>query len=160
MIKGFLKIMVLESLRDRSKTGYELMAFIEEKNGKKPSPGSIYPLLKELHQKGFVKVKNEDRKKIYSITVKGRKRIKEIEEERKILKQKHEQLHRIIDELSGKKSQRPLDFESEEIMRNMDVLHELKEAIKDVINGKEFYTKETEMRKIIKNASKRLKKLK
>ncbi|MGM5482535.1 MAG: PadR family transcriptional regulator [Nanobdellota archaeon] len=152
--------MVLESLRDHPKTGYELMKQIEIKNGKKPSPGSIYPLMKSLHNEGFIKPKEERRKKIYSLTKEGEKKVKDIEKERKALKQKHNRLHQIIDELSGEANNEHINFDCEEIMRNIDVFHELKENMKLLIKKQIFKKKEEKVREIIKDASSKLKKLK
>ena len=53
--KGFLKYSVLKLLEQKSLSGSELMTEIEkETEGRwKPSPGSIYPLLAWLQDKGF-----------------------------------------------------------------------------------------------------------
>ncbi len=54
--------------------GYEMMKSLEEKSGGfyTPSPGSIYPTLQMLEDRGFVTVQEADGKKIYSITDAGR----------------------------------------------------------------------------------------
>ena len=51
-------------------SGYDLMKSFGD-SGKKPSPGYMYPLLSDLQKKGFISVKKEGRRKIYSITGKG-----------------------------------------------------------------------------------------
>ncbi|WP_371810278.1 PadR family transcriptional regulator [Acidianus sp. RZ1] len=49
----------------------------------KPSPGSVYPVIKSLVSEGLVKVDNVNGKKIYVITDSGRSTYKEMKEEAK-----------------------------------------------------------------------------
>jgi len=69
-MKGYISIVVLKSISESKKgqSGYGLMKSIEERCGKKPSAGSIYPILKELLKEGLVTVKKEGKKKIYITT--------------------------------------------------------------------------------------------
>lgn len=55
--KGFLKYSVLTLLDEKPRSGSEIMNEIEDKTeGRwKPSPGSIYPLLAWLQEKGYTK---------------------------------------------------------------------------------------------------------
>ncbi len=46
--------------------------------GESTSPGYIYPLLKNLKEKEFISFKQVDRKKIYSITIKGKKLLEDL----------------------------------------------------------------------------------
>jgi DNA-binding PadR family transcriptional regulator len=79
MIKSHLKIIVLKSLEKKPMSGYDLVKEIHESTHHwKPSFGSIYPLLKDLHKKSLVSVKISGRKKVYSLTVKGKNTLKEI----------------------------------------------------------------------------------
>jgi len=79
MIQSHLKIIVLKSLEDKTMTGYDLVKEIHTSTQHwKPSFGSIYPLLKDLHEKGLVSVKVSGRKKLYSLTPKGRQAITDI----------------------------------------------------------------------------------
>jgi len=62
-------------LRDGDLHGYELMKRIrhETRGSISPSPGNIYPALRELASKGLVNVRSDELgRKIYSITEKGR----------------------------------------------------------------------------------------
>ncbi|HGY12266.1 MAG TPA: PadR family transcriptional regulator, partial [Desulfobacterales bacterium] len=47
MIKGFFKIIILKKLNERDRSGYDLIKEIESLFEKKPSAGSIYPMLKD-----------------------------------------------------------------------------------------------------------------
>ncbi|MBT3463913.1 PadR family transcriptional regulator [archaeon] len=76
MIRGHLKIFVLKLLNEESKSGYKLMDEIEEILGKRPSSGSMYPLLENLTSENFVVSKKEGKTKIYTISKEGKKYLK------------------------------------------------------------------------------------
>ena len=81
-----LDILVLSIIRNRpGVSGYEISQIINKKF--KPmwraSPGTIYPLLNRLDEKGFVDIEefideNNRQKKIYRITPQGIERLKEV----------------------------------------------------------------------------------
>ncbi len=81
-----LDILVLSIIRNKDGvSGYEISQIINKKF--KPmwraSPGTIYPLLNRLIEKGFVNTEefideNNRQKKIYSITPQGTERLKEV----------------------------------------------------------------------------------
>ncbi|MEM2088116.1 MAG: PadR family transcriptional regulator [Thermoproteota archaeon] len=79
--KGLLRYLVLEMLSKKPMSGSEIMDKIEEttRGEWRPSPGSIYPLLTWLQEKGFVKVlpKDENGVKRYELTTKGRELLEE-----------------------------------------------------------------------------------
>lgn len=90
--KGLLRYLVLEMLSKKPMSGSEIMDRIEEETRGiwRPSPGSIYPLLTWLQEKGFVKVlpKDENGVKRYELTDKGRKLLEEKGEIREKLLEK------------------------------------------------------------------------
>jgi DNA-binding PadR family transcriptional regulator len=71
--RGDMKFVLLELLRERPMHGYEMMKALEERSGGfyTPSPGSIYPTLQMLEDRGYVSVKDVEGKKVYSITDAG-----------------------------------------------------------------------------------------
>ena len=73
MMKGLLGFMVLWMLRDEAKTGMELARELEERKGHRPSPGTIYPVLKVLTERGLLVVDEEKR---YSLSEDGHKELK------------------------------------------------------------------------------------
>jgi len=89
--KGFLRYHVLKLLNEKPMSGSELMSEIEKQtNGHwKPSPGSIYPLLAWLQDKGYIKETTEQEPGIkrYTLTQQGKafleEHIKTREEQRK-----------------------------------------------------------------------------
>ncbi len=52
--------------------GVDLANELRERRGTKPSPGTIYPALKELKEKKLVSI---DKNKKYSLTKKGKKEL-------------------------------------------------------------------------------------
>jgi len=72
-MKGFLSYLILWNLSKRSMNGAELSKELEKRKGTKPSPGTIYPALKELKEKRLI---TADKDKIYSLTKKGEKELK------------------------------------------------------------------------------------
>jgi len=67
-MKGFLSYLILWMLREEPMTGAEIARELERRRGSRPSPGTIYPALKELKEEGLI---TADRKKVYSLTKKG-----------------------------------------------------------------------------------------
>jgi DNA-binding PadR family transcriptional regulator len=72
--KGDLKYVVLDLLKDKPGHGYEIIRALEERfmGFYTPSAGSIYPTLQLLEDMGYVKVLEQDGKKVYSITEEGK----------------------------------------------------------------------------------------
>lgn len=95
MFKSHIKLMVLRHLSKEALSGYDLMNYLGEYENR-PSPGYIYPLLKDLQKKGFILVKKEERRKIYSISPKGTKLLEN-------LKNKHEEMMNTMAGIGDKK---------------------------------------------------------
>src|SRR6266487_1598868 len=81
---GDLKFALLELLQEWPMHGYEMMKALEEKSGcfYAPSPGSIYPTLQMLDDRGLVSVQEVEGKKVYSITDSGRAFLAEQQKEK------------------------------------------------------------------------------
>ncbi|PIU09502.1 PadR family transcriptional regulator [Candidatus Micrarchaeota archaeon CG08_land_8_20_14_0_20_49_17] len=71
-MKGFLSYLILWNLSKKSMSGSEIACDLERRRGNKPSPGTIYPALKELKEKGLV---TADKDKVYSLTKKGEREL-------------------------------------------------------------------------------------
>lgn len=78
MFKAHIKLSVLKELKEESMSGYDIMKYLSE-YGENTSPGYIYPMLSDLQKKGFISLKKEGRKKIYSLTKKGKMLLLELE---------------------------------------------------------------------------------
>ncbi len=71
--RGNVKFVILELLKERPRHGYDIMKEMEERSGGvySPSPGVIYPTLQALEDQDYVKVAEQEGKKVYSITESG-----------------------------------------------------------------------------------------
>ena len=78
--KGFLRHVAIQLLRHGPMSGSEIMDQILEYTEYKPSPGSIYPLLAQLHEEGLIEqsVEEEASLKRYSLTEEGQAELHEI----------------------------------------------------------------------------------
>ncbi|MBU7015975.1 MAG: PAS domain-containing protein [Theionarchaea archaeon] len=71
-MKGFLSFLVLWIISEGGLKGSEITKELEKRRGSKPSPGTVYPVLKELKDKKLIK---PDENKAYSLTEKGEKEL-------------------------------------------------------------------------------------
>jgi formylmethanofuran dehydrogenase subunit E len=78
MKRAFLKIMMLRLISEKERTGYDLITHIGKISGRKPSAGSVYPLLQSMESAGWIEGQNRGRKTYYSLTGKGQKKLEEI----------------------------------------------------------------------------------
>ncbi len=85
-----LKDIIIKILSKSPKHGYDLSKEISNNLQMKPSLGGLYPILKALKIKGFIKsnevIESGRLKKIYSLTTKGQEELKSIEERFKHIK--------------------------------------------------------------------------
>jgi PadR family transcriptional regulator PadR len=70
-MKGFLSFIILWLLHKKKMTGAEIARELEKRKGTKPSPGTVYPVLKDLKSKGLIC----DKDKKYSLTPSGKKEL-------------------------------------------------------------------------------------
>ncbi|MGC8986737.1 MAG: PadR family transcriptional regulator [Infirmifilum sp.] len=68
-----LRVLVLTLLRNRPMSGIEIINQVELITGGlwRPSPGSVYPLLRELENEGLIEHTIVNGQKVYSLTDKG-----------------------------------------------------------------------------------------
>ena len=71
-MKGFLTFLILWLISKNTMTGAEISQELERRRGNRPSPGTIYPVLKYLTEQNLLKVDNE---KKYSLTKKGKEEL-------------------------------------------------------------------------------------
>ena len=80
--RGILTLYILHSLKNKPKSGYEILKEIEEKTKGKwtPSKGTLYPLLKQLEQEGLIKTSRVDKrsKNIFELTGDGENILKQM----------------------------------------------------------------------------------
>jgi DNA-binding PadR family transcriptional regulator len=68
--KGFLSFLILWLISRKNMNGVEIALELEKRRGKKPSPGTIYPVLKNMKER---KLLSTDKNKRYTLTEKGKK---------------------------------------------------------------------------------------
>jgi DNA-binding PadR family transcriptional regulator len=74
-MRGFLSFQVLWLLSKRDMCGEEIAQEIEKRRGEKPKAGTIYPALKELKAKNFVKGKADGKMVVYTLTPSGKRAV-------------------------------------------------------------------------------------
>lgn len=72
--KGFLSFLILWLVNKQPMTGAEITQELTKRRGKKPSPGTIYPVLKHLNETNILTM---DKEKRYSLTDRGKKALEE-----------------------------------------------------------------------------------
>jgi DNA-binding PadR family transcriptional regulator len=73
MLQGLLKMWMLKIISEGKVSGYQIIKKVNELTGKKPSTGSVYPLLKSMQNKGWIIGKKVNGKTIYEISDSGKK---------------------------------------------------------------------------------------
>ena len=75
-MKGFLTFIVLKLISKRNMSGQGITQELKKRRGSKPSPGTVYPVLKSLSKSGFIEeIKGSTKVKKYRLTKKGQKEL-------------------------------------------------------------------------------------
>jgi DNA-binding PadR family transcriptional regulator len=70
-MRGLLAFQILWELDREPMNGQQIAEKIAVRRGTKPTPGTIYPALKELKESGLIKGNRQGRQIIYKLTVEG-----------------------------------------------------------------------------------------
>jgi len=138
MIYGLSKIIVMEMLSKESLSGYDLINAFGKHIGKKPSPGSIYPTLKELHKQKLISVREDGRRKIYSLTREGHAILKGILKNKKEISDRISNIRNIIYGISKEK----LPSLNEELCEEIPELKIFMVKLFNIMNSKDEIKKE------------------
>ena len=149
MAKGLLNLWMLKILSEGEVSGYDIIKKVSELTGRKPSTGSVYPLLKSMESKGWITGKKVCSKTIYEITDSGREVVKSHGDLKNYYSEKiHESIclaHETFDDLHVT------------LFNNRNLLAPLTQEVSVLLSeGVEF----DKINKIIQNAREELKKLK
>ena len=81
--RGEVKFILLGLLSERPQHGYELIKELENRRSgfRRLSPGSVYPKLQMLEEKGYLTSEQIDDKRVYTITDSGRQLLDEREQQ-------------------------------------------------------------------------------
>ena len=71
-MKGFLSFLIIWLISKKKMNGAEITLELEKRRGQRPSPGTIYPVLKYLTEQNLLKIDDE---KKYSLTKKGKQEL-------------------------------------------------------------------------------------
>jgi DNA-binding PadR family transcriptional regulator len=127
---GRLRLYLLKLLDESPRHGYEIIRLLQDRflGVYAPSPGTIYPRLARLEEEGLVTHDEEDGRKVYRITDKGR-----------------EELHARLDDLN--------DLEEEITASVRDIAREVSEDVRETVRtlreeltwaAREFHTRARE----------------
>jgi DNA-binding PadR family transcriptional regulator len=77
-----MRLVILRLIREKPRHGYEIMKALEERlhGCYTPSAGSVYPTLQLLEDQGYVRIVEENGKKIYHVTAEGERYLDENED--------------------------------------------------------------------------------
>jgi DNA-binding PadR family transcriptional regulator len=96
--RGFMEMHILRILQTPCH-GYELIKHMEQEcTYWKPSPGSVYPILRKLKKSGLITEKAKGRKNVYTITKAGREKLKKFDSYKDEIKEKMIALFRMMGE--------------------------------------------------------------
>ncbi|MDG6931414.1 MAG: PadR family transcriptional regulator [Nitrososphaerota archaeon] len=75
LVRGIIKLLILDSIYESEKHGYEIIKNIGDKfyGIYEPSPGIVYPTLQLLVDEGLIEEKSSGGKKVYFITENGKR---------------------------------------------------------------------------------------
>ncbi len=166
MIKGHLKIIVMKNLKEEEHSGYDLCKHISDETGYKPSFGSIYPLLNDLHKQKLVEVKKSGRKKLYSLTKKGKETLEGLNKSKEEIMGTMQKNIKIMEFMCDKEDKKLMGLEMR-MMQNPIAIAGIEKETKEFrilflnMAQKGIMKKnEKEVKKILKETITKLKKLK
>jgi DNA-binding PadR family transcriptional regulator len=74
-MRGFLSFQILWLLSKKDMCGEELAKELEKRRGDKPKAGTIYPALRELKAKDFIRGKEDGKMVVYTLTPSGKRAV-------------------------------------------------------------------------------------
>jgi len=76
IVQNFLDVIILLELRKRPLSGYDVISFIHNKFSMLLSSGTVYSYLYSLERDGLINGEYEQRKRVYSLTERGKETAK------------------------------------------------------------------------------------
>ena len=164
MLRGHLRHITLAAISGTDLSGYDLM-----KNSKrsltKTKPGSIYPVLSELEDSGLIKVRADERKKVYSDYCQRQEELSTLKKGHAAIIDSMDSAMKMCAMLTGEESrlhQYIVDAmrKGENPFSGADAeLRELKKSIMKAASRGIIKSRSSEVRKIISEASRKIKDL-
>ena len=75
-MRGMLSFLILFLLSKKPMNGQEIAKELEKRRGEKPSPGTIYPALKNLKKEELIKKSKDGKTITYTLTEEGKESLK------------------------------------------------------------------------------------
>ena len=90
--RGEIRYLILDTLVEKERHGYDIMQNIQEKAGGmySPSSGTLYPALQMLEDLELISSRKDGKRRVYSLTEKGKE---ELEEQRSLLEEIYEDMN-------------------------------------------------------------------
>ncbi|MFH1409904.1 MAG: PadR family transcriptional regulator [Nanoarchaeota archaeon] len=82
MHSSHLKLYIMHALKEGPLSGYDIMKAVEGQTGRRPSSGSVYPLLDALKKGGLISVSKHGKKQLNRLTLIGLRHANELTETR------------------------------------------------------------------------------
>ncbi len=79
-MRGMLSFQILWLLSKKNMHGEEIAEELEKRRGEKPKPGTLYPALKDLHERGLISGEKHGKTIVYSLTADGKRTVKKAKE--------------------------------------------------------------------------------
>jgi DNA-binding PadR family transcriptional regulator len=117
--RGMLKYVILKLLEADERHGYELMRHFAEQGWGRLAASSLYPLLASLEEHGYIEGRDEEGKRTYRITDKGKQRLRDVADD-------------LASELDDDEEEAPPNAPSSDLR---DALHRLTGAISQAAHG-------------------------
>jgi len=76
VVTNFLDVLILLKLRNGSFSGYDIISYIHKRFDMLISSGTVYSCLYHLERDGLIKGESAQRKRVYTLTEKGRETVK------------------------------------------------------------------------------------
>jgi len=121
-----LRILILHHLAHGAHSGYQLIKEIKEETGWKPSYGSIYPLLDTLLKEGLVTSRVDGRRKLYTLTAKGKKSLAEFLKQHEMMIAQAEQAQKLLARIFNLE-------EDSTIMQAIPIFHDSDKGVQKVV---------------------------
>lgn len=79
-MRGLLSFLILHLLSKKKMYGMEIAEEIAKRKAEKPNPGTLYPTLKQLEERGLIESAKEGNTKYYKLTPSGREGLRSAKE--------------------------------------------------------------------------------
>ncbi len=76
-VRGSYRLLILALLESSMMYGYQILKILEGTTGQRPKISTLYSILKDMEEDGFLRSRMEKAKRIYQLTEKGRKTLNE-----------------------------------------------------------------------------------